>query len=116
VPRLGIYTTVDSGGVLVTKLEDNASAGAAGVREGDYLISIGDIPVTDEQFANKFRAKFGGAAEGSPISLKVRRSGQLLTLTGKLRFGPGDIELAPDPQASAKAVRIRNGILHGTRG
>jgi S1-C subfamily serine protease len=116
VPRLGIYTTVDSGGVLVNKVEEDASAAAAGVREGDYLLSIGDIPVTDEQFADKFRAKFGSAAEGSPVSLKVRRGGQVLTLTGKLRFAPGDIELAPDPAASAKAVRIRNGILKGTRG
>jgi S1-C subfamily serine protease len=116
VPRLGIYTLVDSSGVLVTKVDDNASAAAAGVRDGDYLISIGDIPVMDEQFADKFRAKFGNASEGSPIALKVRRQGQLLTLTGKLRFAPGDIELSADPSASPKAVRIRNGILHGTRG
>jgi predicted metalloprotease with PDZ domain len=116
VPRLGVYTTIDSGGVLVTKLEDSASAAAAGVREGDYLISIGDIPVTDEQFAEKFRAKFERAAEGSPIALKVRRAGSLLTLAGKLRFAPGDVELAADPHASAKAVRIREGILRGTRG
>ena len=116
VPRLGVYTALDSAGVLVERLEENASAAAAGVRPGDYLLSIGDIPVTDEQFAEKFRAKFGNAAEGSPIELKVRRGGQVLTLTGKLQFAPGDIELAPDPAASTKAVRIRSGILHGTRG
>ena len=116
VPRLGVYTIVDSSGVLVTKLEQSASAAAAGVREGDYLISIGDIPVIDEQFAEKFRAKFGGSADGSPIGLKVRRGGSLLTLTGKLRFAPGDVELGRDPQASPKAVRIREGILRGTRG
>lgn len=116
VPRLGIYTLVDSSGVLVTKVDENASAAAAGVRDGDYLISIGDIPVMDEQFADKFRAKFGSAPEGSPIALKVRREGHTLTLTGKLRFAPGDVELSLDPSASPKAVRIRNGILHGTRG
>jgi predicted metalloprotease with PDZ domain len=116
VPRLGVYTTVDSGGVLVMNVEENASAAAAGVRRGDYLVSIGDIPVTDEQFAEKFRAKFGSAPEGSPLALKVRRAGQLLTLTGKLRFAPGDVELSADPQASAKAVRIRNGILRGSKG
>jgi predicted metalloprotease with PDZ domain len=116
VPRLGVFTTVDSGGVLVMNLEENASAAAAGVRRGDYLLSIGDIPVTDEQFAEKFRAKFGSAAEGSPIVLKVRRDGQVLTLTGKLRFAPGDVELSADPSASSKAVRIRNGILRGAKG
>ena len=113
VPRLGVYTVLDTGGVLVTRLEEGGSAAAAGLREGDYLISIGDIGVTDEQFAEKFRAKFGSAAEGSPIVLRVKRGGTPMTLTGKLKFAPGDIVLEPDPKASAKAVRIRTGILKG---
>jgi len=116
VPRLGVYTTLDSGGVLVTNLEEGGSAAAAGLRQGDYLISIGDIAVTDEQFAEKFRAKFAGAAEGSPIVVRVRRGGAPLTLTGKLRFAPGDVVVEAEPNASGKAVRIRNGILRGTKG
>ena len=115
-PRLGVYTIVDSGGVLVTRVEENSSAAAAGVREGDYLLAVGDIGVTDEQFGEKFRAKFGTAAEGSPISVKVRRGGQTTTLNGKLRFAPGEVLIDADPKASAKAVRIRNGILKGKRG
>jgi S1-C subfamily serine protease len=110
-PRLGVYTVGDSGGVLVTRVEEGSSAAAAGVREGDYLISVGDIPVTDEQFGEHFRAKFGNAAEASPISVKVRRAGSTMVLTGKLRFAPGDIVLSNDPKATAKAVRVRNGIL-----
>ena len=116
MPRLGVYTIVDSGGVLVTRVEENSSATAAGVREGDYLLAVGEIAVTDEQFGEKFRGKFGTAAEGSPISVRVRRAGQTMTLNGKLRFAPGDVLLDADPKASAKAVRIRNGILKGTRG
>jgi predicted metalloprotease with PDZ domain len=115
-PRLGVYTIADSVGVLVTRVEENSSAAAAGVREGDYLLAVGEIPVTDEQFGEHFRAKFGNAAEGSPISVQVRRAGAPTTLTGKLRFAPGDFVLAADAKASAKAVRIRNGILHGTKG
>ena len=115
-PRLGVYTIVDSSGVLVTRVEENSSAAAAGVREGDYLLAVGDISVTDEQFGEHFRAKFGNAAEGSPISVQVRRSGTPTTLTGKLRFAPGDFVVAADAKASAKAVRIRNGILHGMKG
>jgi len=115
-PRLGVYTILDSAGVLVTRVEENSSAAAAGVREGDYLLSVGDIPVTDEQFGEHFRAKFGNAAEGSPISVKVRRAGAPTTLTGKLRFAPGDFVVGADAKASAKAVRIRNGILRGTKG
>jgi len=115
-PRLGVYTILDSAGVLVTRVEDNSSAAAAGVREGDYLLAVGEIPVTDEQFGEHFRAKFGNAAEGSPISVQVRRAGAPTTLTGKLRFAPGDFVVSADVKASAKAVRIRSGILHGTKG
>lgn len=110
-PRLGVYTVGDTGGVLVTRVEEGSSAAAAGVREGDYLLSVGDIPVTDEQFGDHFRAKFGNAAEASPIVVKVRRAGAAMSLTGKLRFAPGDVVLSADPKASAKAVRIRNAIL-----
>jgi len=115
-PRLGVYTIADSGGVLVTRVEDSSSASAAGVREGDYLLTVGDIPVTDEQFGEHFRSKFGAAAEGSPIAIQVRRAGVVTTLNGKLRFSPSEVVLDPDPKASAKAVRIRNGILRGTKG
>ena len=113
-PRLGVYTLLDTGGVLVTRVEEGSSAAAAGVREGDYLLAVGDIPVSDEQFGEHFRAKFGTAADGSPLIVKVRRGGQMVSLTGKLRFAPGDIILGADPKANAKAVRIRNGILKGS--
>jgi predicted metalloprotease with PDZ domain len=115
-PRLGVYTVVDSSGVLVTRVEENSSAAAAGVREGDYLLTVGDISVMDEQFGERFRAKFGSAVEGSSISVQVRRGGANMTLNGKLRFAPGDVVLGEDPRATPKAVRIRNGILRGTKG
>jgi predicted metalloprotease with PDZ domain len=114
-PRLGVYTIPDSGGVLVTHVEENSSAAVAGVREGDYLLAVGDIPVTDEQFGEHFRAKFGAAAEGSPMVVRVRRNGSPISLTGKLRFAPGDVVLSSDPKASAKALRIKSGLLSGLR-
>jgi predicted metalloprotease with PDZ domain len=112
-PRLGVYTILDTGGVLVTRVEEGSSAAAAGVREGDYLIAVADISVADEQFGEHFRAKFGAAAEGSPVVVKVRRGAQTVSLTGKLRFAAGDIILGADPKASAKAIRIRSSILKG---
>jgi hypothetical protein len=48
--------------------------------------------------------------------VQVRRAGATTTLNGKLRFAPGDFVVDADSKASAKAVRIRNGILRGTRG
>ena len=72
---------------------------------------MGDIPVEDQQFGAKMRAKYGASAQGSPMSIKVRRGTETVTLTAKLQFAPGDMTLEVDPAASDKAVRIRTGIL-----
>jgi predicted metalloprotease with PDZ domain len=112
-PRLGIFTAPDSAGIRVTQLEPAGTASEAGVREGDYLLAVGDILVTDPEFGARFRERFARASEGSPIALRVRRLGQTLTLNARLRFSPGATRIEPDPNASAKALRIREGILHG---
>ena len=112
-PRLGIFTTVDSAGIRITQLEPGGAAAAAGVREGDYLLAVGDIPVTDPDFGARFRERYARAAEGTPISLRVRRVAQTLTLRAQLRFSPGAYRIVPDANASAKARRIRDGILQG---
>ena len=116
VPRLGVMTQLDSNGVMVAQVQDGSAASAAGVRAGDYLLTVGDVAVQDAQFGARLRAKFGASVEGSPLPIKVRRGSETLTLPGKLRFGPGDPMVEPDPAAGAKAVRIRNGILKGTTG
>ncbi len=114
VPRLGVLTQVDPSGVLVANVGDGSAAAAAGVRAGDYLVSVGDIPVEDNQFGAKMRAKYGASEEGAAMPIKVRRNGDVITLPGKLQFGPGDTVIEPTSSATQKAVRIRDGILHGT--
>jgi S1-C subfamily serine protease len=109
-------TQIDSNGVTVMQIQEGSSAAEAGVKPGDYLLTVGDVPVQDQQFGARLRAKYGASVEGSPLPIKVRRGGETLTLPGKLRFGPGDIMVEPDPGAGAKAIRIRNGILKGTTG
>ncbi|HEY4131220.1 MAG TPA: PDZ domain-containing protein, partial [Gemmatimonadaceae bacterium] len=116
VPRLGVLTQMDANGVLVANVGDGSAAGAAGVKAGDYLVSVGDIPVDDNQFGAKMRAKYGASEEGTAMPIKVRRNGDVVTLLGKLQFGPGDTVIEPASSASAKAVRVRTGILHGTTG
>jgi hypothetical protein len=37
----------------------------------------------------------------------------MITLNGKLRFAPGEFRVDVVPNAAAKAVRIRSGILKG---
>jgi predicted metalloprotease with PDZ domain len=115
-PRLGVFTAPDSAGVRITQLEPGGAAAEAGVREGDYLLAVGDIAVSDPQFGVRFRERFATASEGSPIALRVRRVAQTLTLTARLRFTPGAVRIVPDNNASAKARRIREGILTGVTG
>jgi hypothetical protein len=50
------------------------------------------------------------------LVIKIRRGTEMLTLNGKLQFGPGDTVVEPDPAAGSKAARIRGGILKGTTG
>jgi len=116
VPRLGVLTQLDPNGILVANVQDGSSAANAGVRAGDYLLSVGDIAVEDQQFGAKLRAKYGASMEGAPLAIRVKRGTETLTLSGRLQFGPGDILVDVDPSASEKAVRIRTGILKGTTG
>ena len=112
-PRLGIFTTADSGGIRITQLEPGGAAAEAGVREGDYLLAVGEISVTDPEFGARFRERYARASEGSPITLRVRRVAQTLTLGARLRFNPGAYRIVPDNNAPPKARRIRDGILQG---
>jgi predicted metalloprotease with PDZ domain len=116
VPRLGVLTQPDPSGVMVANVQEGSSAANAGVKPGDYLISVGDIPVEDQQFGAKMRAKYGASVEGSPLQIKVRRGADTVVLAGKLQFAPGDVVLEADPAAKPKAVKIRNGILKGATG
>jgi len=113
VPRLGVVTQMDGDQIVVVNVQEASAAAAAGVKPGDVLISVGDIAVEDQQFGAKMRAKYGASIEGSPLPIKLRRGPDTLTLAGHLRFAPGDVTVEPDPQASPKAVRIRDGILKG---
>lgn len=116
IPRLGVLTREDSAGVLVANVQAGGSAAAAGVQIGDYLVSVGDVEITDQDFGARLRTRYGASLEGSPLAIVVRRNGVPLTLAGRLHFGAGEVTIVPDRAAGPKAVRIREGILHGTTG
>jgi predicted metalloprotease with PDZ domain len=116
-PRLGISSVPGpSGGVVVSAVDPTGAAAEAGLREGDVLISIGSIAVEDQTFGQKFRQQFG-SREGAPLEIKVRRGEQEVVLQARVRMAARvETRMEADPAASAKAVRIRTGILRGTRG
>ncbi len=113
VPRLGVVTQMDNDAIVVVSVLEGSSAAAAGVKPGDVLISVGDIAVGDQQFGAKMRAEYGASVEGAPLQIKLRRGPDVLTLAGHLQFALGDVVVEPDLRATAKAVRVRNGVLKG---
>jgi len=114
-PRVGVQTIQDSAGVRVIDVSPGSSASEAGVLSGDYLISVGDVPVSDPNFGEVFRPKYSRAAEGAPITLRVRRGSAQLDLPGRVRFTTTvRSSMAEDPAASPKARAIRAGLLAGT--
>jgi predicted metalloprotease with PDZ domain len=112
-PRLGVSTTADSGGILVNAVTPGGPAEAAGVRAGDRMLAIGDMPLTDPDFGPAFRSRFG-KQEGAPLPIKVLRGADTVTLNGTVVLAERiqrRVEFMPG--ASEKAVRVRNGILRG---
>jgi predicted metalloprotease with PDZ domain len=115
-PRLGISTAVDSTGIIVNAVLPGGPAQEAGVRAGDQLLALGDLPVGRPDFGPAFRARYG-KEDGASLPIKVRRGGDTLTLNSKVRLATRvERRIEADPAASPKAVRIRSGILKGRTG
>ena len=115
VPRLGVTTATDSAGTLsVGAVAPGSMAAAAGVLPGDVLVSVGDIQVRDQSFGQLYRERYG-TREGTEVPIVVRRDGQTVTLSGKVTMAVlTQSRVAFDPSPSAKALRIRQGLLKGS--
>lgn len=113
-PRLGIQTAGDSaGGSRITGVAPGGAAADAGVEPGDLLVALGDLTVTNDDFGPAFRSRYAGKG-GQDLPIVVVRDGRRMTLIGKVRLVTRDnTRIEFDPNASEKAVRIRNGILTG---
>lgn len=112
-PRIGVFTALDSAGrVVVTEVTHGGAAAEAGVKPGDELLSIGEIPVS-EGFGPRFRARYGRAG-GQSIPVRVKRGGAevALTLTVRMEISTSE-RIIFDSAASVKARRVRRGIMTG---
>ena len=115
-PRLGVSTDADSAGIKVTQVAPGSASTAAGVQVGDFLISLGNFTLGDNDFGPEYRKRFADQ-DGADLPIVVRRDGQLLTLAGKVRLVPREEQhLIADPNASDKAARVRHGIFAGVVG
>jgi predicted metalloprotease with PDZ domain len=113
IPRLGVESRADSGVVMVVNIQPDGPAADAGVQVGDQILSVGDVAMKDGASWDTFRARYSDK-EGAELPIKVKRGGQTLTLTAKVKLATLiDPHLAFDPKAPALAVSIRNGIMTG---
>jgi len=114
--RLGVNTLSDSSRVFVTAVSRGSAADDAGIEPGDQLLRVGAIEVKDESFAIQFRARYDSLV-GTTIPVVVMRNDAERTVQMQIRRETiVETHLLWDRAASAKAARIRNGILKGETG
>ena len=115
VPQLGIASLQDSTGLHVTEVIPGSAAAIAGVQPGDQLISVGGFNAADPSWTDQFRSRYSRQAEGTPLPVVIKRNGAEQTLTAHLRFVLRVASrLVEDGRASARAKRVREGLLRGT--
>jgi len=114
VPQLGIASLQDSTGLHVTQVISESAAAVAGVQPGDQLISVGGFNADDPNWTEKFRYRYARQPEGTELPVVIRRNGAEQTLTARLHFviSVGS-HLIEDARASAKARKVRDGLLRG---
>ncbi|MGH7702288.1 MAG: PDZ domain-containing protein [Gemmatimonadales bacterium] len=111
--RLGLQTAPDSSGVHVVAVVPGGAAATAGVQAGDILLSLGEVEVTEDDFGPAYRKAYNSRG-GADLPIVVRRGSQQITLPGKVELVTrANNRIEVDPSASAKAMRIREGLLHG---
>lgn len=114
-PSLGISTSEDEQGMRVMQVVVAGPGATAGVKLGDYLLTVGGLDVSDTGFLEQFNKKYGGLPPGGTIPIEIKRGTQRLTLNAPVRFTTTEtrrlIELTT---ASPKAIRVRDGLLNGT--
>lgn len=115
IPRIGISLEEDSVGSKVFSVESGGPADKAGIKAGDYVVSLGGIPADAPDAVDQFARKYQRANDGVPVSVDVKRGTRILHLTAPLAFATRIIrQIIVDPSANAAAIAIREGLLHGT--
>jgi predicted metalloprotease with PDZ domain len=115
IARMGVTTTEEPGGVVVVGVQPGGAAQAAGVQEGDRLVSVGDIAVENVGFGELFRTTYANGRSGDRYDIVVEREGERITLPAELRFAEvSSSRIVEDGTAPEKALRIRNGLLTGS--
>lgn len=93
---LGVGIAEEPDGVTVAAVAPGATAAALGVQVGDVLVQVGGRPVTGPQVVSDYVRTLN---VGDPVSVRVRRAGQEVELTGRAMPRPEGFQVGqPQPQ------------------
>lgn len=112
-PRLGVLLREHPDGALVSAVDPEGAAARAGLVMGDVITALGGRSVLDPDFGNYWREVWG-RRPGATLPMQVSRDRRTLSLNATVELQPRiERRIEPDPEASARARRIRAGILGG---
>jgi predicted metalloprotease with PDZ domain len=115
VPRMGVSLRPQpDGSTLVEQVVPEGAASGAGIKAGDVIVKVADRPAAEVFFAGGFRTMFGTKPTGTPVPVSLKRGEQTLAIQVPLRYGAAAPRIVEDPAAAPRAVRLRDGLLHGT--
>ncbi len=115
LPNIGVSISADENGGRVIAVDPAGTGAAAGVKVGDYVVSIGGLDVGDPAFSTSFSSKYGALPPSSSFPIVIRRGAQQMTLSATANFRTSERgRIVAITDAPAKAVRIRQGLLTGT--
>ncbi len=113
-PRLGVLLRADDKGVRVAAVDPGGAGSRAGLAVDDVITHIGGRSTLDPEFGERWR-EFWGKRPGATMTLTVLRQSETTSLDATVEIATLiDRHIAPDPAASAKARRIRAGLLRGS--
>ncbi len=113
-PRLGVRLVQEPRGVRVEEIDPAGMGARGGLLVGDVILTIGGRDTRDPTFGTYWR-DYWGKRPGQPMPITVRRGEGDVTLNPIVEIdGRVERRITPDPNANAKARRIRAGILSGT--
>ena len=93
-------------------VDPNGAAAAGGVKANDLITAVDGVSTGDPTW-QRWRQKYS-AREGAKVSVELLRDGKRLVVQVPVRISVLiERRIEPDPKASAKAQRVRQGILRG---
>ncbi|MCS6824386.1 MAG: Do family serine endopeptidase [Cytophagaceae bacterium] len=111
------------GGVYVGAVNEGSAAKEAGIKEGDVIIKINDVPVNNSSELQEQVARY---RPGDKVKVTYERKGEIKTTIATLKNKMGDIavvkknpndvayvlgaELKPAPKEELKKLNLENGV------